>query len=154
MKYFILFFALLTAGTAFSQEVSRDHGRFYVNGQQITTRQTRELLAVNPQALSLFKKGKNKQAIGGILIAVGSALVVGDLVKGLVSDVKYPTAMTYIGASALVISIPVLIGKNKKIDEGIELYNKGVTKTLGYQENNYQLQLIANQNGAGLQLQF
>lgn len=154
MKHLILILAFLFSLTAFSQQIERDHGRFYVNGQQLTTRQTRELLAANPEALALFKKGKSKQSTGGILIALGGALVIGDLVKGLVSDENYPTAMTYIGATALVVSIPILIGKNKKIDEGIELYNKGLKKTLGYQENDYELHIIANQNGAGVQLQF
>lgn len=154
MKHLIFIITILFSLTAFSQEIVRERGRFYVNGSQISTRETKQLLVKNPEALALFKKGKAKESTGGLLIAVGGALIIGDLVKGLVSDVKYPTAMTYVGGAALVISIPVLIGKNKKVDEGIDAYNKGLKKTLGYKENDYQLNVVANANGAGLQLKF
>ncbi len=154
MKNLILVFTFLIAVTSFSQEITRDRGRFYVNGKQISTRETRQFLAANPEALALFKKGKAKESTGGLLLGGGGVLIIGDLVKGLFSDAKYPTAMTYIGAAAVIISITVLIGKNKKIDEGIEMYNKGLKKTLGYKENNYELHIIANQNGAGMQLKF
>lgn len=153
MKRLILILSILISVTAFSQQINRERGRFFVNGKQISTRETRQFLSANPEALALFKKGKGKESTGGLLIAFGGALVIGDLVKGLVSDAKYPTAMTYIGGAALVISIPVLMGKNKRIDEGIEMYNNGL-KRLSTGASEYQLDVIANQNGCGVQLRF
>lgn len=136
-----------------SKEINREKGRFYMNGKQLSTRETRELLASNSAALASFKKGKSKESIGGFLIGFGGALLVADVVVGLVSDVQYPTAATYVGAAAILTSIPVLSGKNKKIDRGIELYNAD-QKKIGHHDFDVELNVIANQNGYGLQLQF
>jgi len=163
MKKILFLLLFLIAIPSFSQdaglggqgkEISRQRGRFFVDGKQISTRETKQLLAANEEAYALFKKGKAKESTGGILIAVGGGCLVADLVKGLVSDEDYPTALTYIGAAALVVSIPVLIGKNKKVDEGLATYNKGLKKTLGYQPTNYQLNVTASAKGCGLQLKF
>ena len=153
MKNLILVLTILVSATAFAQKIERERGRFYANGKQISTRETRQLLAANPEALALFKKGKAKQSTGGLLIALGGVAMTADLAMGLFSDVKYPTVVTYIGAAVLLVSIPVLIGKNKKINEGIEMYNNGL-KTIGTTDSDYELHVIANQNGCGVQLRF
>lgn len=163
MQKLIFLLTLLLSCSGFSQDLSltsnqgqqivRQKGRYFVNGQQISTRETRQLLASDPEALVLFKSGKRKESLGGFLIGFGGALVVADVVVGLVSDVQYPTAATYVGVGALAISIPVLSGKNKKIDAGLERYNQS-QKKLGYNETDYKLSVIANQNGYGFQMQF
>ncbi len=153
MKKILTLITLLIAFSGLSQELTRQRGRFYANGEQISTRQVKTILSSNPEALALFKKAKGKESTGGFLIGLGGALVIADVVVGLVSDVQYPTAATYVGVGALVISIPVLSGKNKKTDQALELYNKG-EKKLGANYPDVQLNVIANQNGYGLQFRF
>lgn len=142
----------MAAGLSPAQQLTREGGRFFRDGQQISTRETKQLLVSNPDAYSLFKKAKNKESIGGFLIGLGGALVVADVVVGLVSDVQYPTAATYIGGAALITAIPVLSGKNKKTDQALDLYNSG-PKKLGARSQ-IELNAVANQRGYGLQLRF
>ena len=152
MKKLIVLLALLFSTYSFSQEITIQKGRYYINGQQISSRETKEKLASNPKALSLFKKGKSKEANGGFLLGFGIAFTVADAVKGLVSDEKYPGPATMIGIGAIALSIPIIVGKNKKMREGIEMYNSGLKNT-GYNDD-LELNVISNQNGYGIQLRF
>ncbi|WP_395044310.1 hypothetical protein [Flavobacterium sp.] len=152
MKKLIVLLVVLFSSYSFSQEITIQKGRYYVNGQQISSRETKEKLASNPRALSLFKEGKRKEANGGFLLGFGIAITVADAVKGLVSDVKYPGPATIVGVSVIALSIPVLIGKNKKMREGIEMYNNGL-KSTGFNDN-LEINILANQNGYGIQLRF
>jgi hypothetical protein len=152
MKKLITLFAILISTFIYSQEITMQGHKYFVNGQQISSREVKEKLASNPEALKLFKCGKNQASTGGLFIGLGVAFTVADLVKGLVSDEKYPGAATYIGVSSLVVSVPILIGKNKKMRQGIELYNNGLKNT-GDNED-IELNIISNQNGYGLQFRF
>jgi len=153
MKNLFLALVVLFSTVTFGQEITMTGGKYFVNGNQISTRETKNLLASNLKALETFKSGLNKESTGGFLIGFGGALVITDLVVGLVSDVKYPTAATYVGVGALVIAIPVLSGKNKKMKEGIDLYNSEL-KTLGANDSNFEVNLIGNQRGYGIQIRF
>jgi len=154
MRKLILVLTILLSIPSFSQEINLIKGKYYVNGKQISTRETKQLLASNLEALSLFKAAKSKESTGGLLIALGGAAVTADLVMGLVSDVKYPSVATYAGAVSILTAIPVLLGKNKKIKESIDLYNKNAVKKLGLNDSDLELHIIANQNGYGIQIQF
>ncbi|KIX20002.1 hypothetical protein SY27_15910 [Flavobacterium sp. 316] len=102
----------------------------------------------------MYKKSKRKEAVGGFLLGAGIGLIVGDVVKGLVSDVDYPSGFTYVGAGLIAVSIPVLSGRKKMLNTSIEIYNEGVkgsTPTLGY---NFDMNIITNQNGIGLNITF
>lgn len=151
-KNLLFLIIILFTTLAFSQEIEIKGGRYFVDGQQISSRETREKLASNPQALSLFKKGKAKESNGTLLLGLGVAFTVGDLVKGLVSDEDYPGVGTYIGAGLIAVSIPILSGKNKKMRQGIELYNNGLKNT-GF-NSNIEFSAISNQNGYGFQIRF
>jgi hypothetical protein len=153
MKNIILVLAVLFSFQSFSQEIKIEKGKYYVDGKQISSRETKELLKVNLPALRKFKQGKSKEGNGGLLVGLGTALTVVDFVKGQVSDLKYPGVATYIGAGLLVASIPVLVGKNKKMRDGIEMYNSGL-KTNGQIDTDFELNAISNQNGYGLQIRF
>ncbi len=153
MKKIFTLICLLLSIVAFSQEIEKVKGRFFLEGKQISSRETRELLASNAVASALFKSSKNKEAIGGFLIGFGGALVVVDIVVGLVSDVQYPSGATYIGIASLATSIPILSGKTKKMQKAIDTYNNGL-KTSGFNENNIELNVVANQYGYGLQFRF
>jgi hypothetical protein len=152
MKKILLLVALLLSILSFSQEIKIERGKYFVNGTQISTRDTKQMLSNNPEALKMFKSGLTKESVGGFLIGFGGALVITDLVVGLVSDVSYPSFGTYIGAGALLVSIPIIIGKNKKMRQGIEMYKIG-QKNTGFNEN-LELTVISNQNGYGVQIRF
>ena len=152
MKNLLFLIIILFSTVSFAQEIKLERGKYYVDGNQISTRETKQLLASNHEALKLFKSGISKESTGGFLIGFGSALVITDIVVGLVSDVNYPTIATYIGAGALLVSIPIITGKNKKIQQGIEKYNNGL-KSTGYNDN-FELTIVSNLNGYGVQIRF
>ena len=153
MQKLLLTLALLFSIVSFSQEITMQRGRYYVNGSQISTRETKKLLVTNYKALRTFESGINKESTGGLLLGLGGALVITDLVVGLVSDVHYPSVATYLGAGALIASIPILSGKNKKMKEGIDMYNNGL-KNVGAADSNFEVNFIANQRGYGVQIHF
>jgi hypothetical protein len=152
MKKLIVLLTFLISPFIYSQEITMQGHKYFVNGQQISSREVKEKIASNPEALQLFKSGKSKASTGGLFVGLGVAFTVADLVKGLVSDEKYPGAATYIGLSSLVISVPILIGKNKKMRQGIERYNSGLKNT-GDNED-VEFNIISNQNGYGVQFRF
>ncbi len=153
MKKLLLALILLFSIASFSQEITLERGKYYVNGSQISTRETKKILETNYKALRRFKSGLSKESTGGFLIGFGGALIITDLVVGLVSDVHYPTAATYVGAGSLLVAIPILSGKNKKIKEGIDLYNSEL-KNVGSTDSNFEVNLIGNQRGYGIQIRF
>lgn len=138
---------------AFSQKIVLENGKYFVNGTQISTRETKQLLLTDYKATRQFQKAKSKEGIGGLLLGAGIALTVSDLAIGLFSDVKYPTALTYAGVATMAISIPVLSGRSKKIKEAIDTYNLSVNQ-LGSNYNELNYQVVANQNGIGIQIKF
>ncbi|MEC4003833.1 hypothetical protein OX283_004130 [Flavobacterium sp. SUN052] len=153
MKYIITSLLLLLGLQSFSQEIKFENGKFYKDGLQISTFETTQLLVTNYKALSRFKKGKSKESLGFMLTGIGAALITVDLVKGLVSDVQYPSALTYVGVGFVAVSIPILSGRNKKIREGINFYNDGL-KTTGQVNSDLQVSVISNQNGYGFRINF
>jgi hypothetical protein len=152
MKKLIVLLVIIISSVSYSQEITMQGHKYFVNGQQISSREVKQKLESNPEALKLFKCGKSKASTGGLFIGLGVAFTVADLVKGLVSDEKYPGVATYIGVSSLVVSVPILIGKNKKMRQGIESYNNGLKNT-GDNED-VELNIISNQNGYGIQFRF
>jgi len=153
MKKLFLALTFLLTITCFSQEITLEKGKYYVNGKQISTRETKQLLATNYKALRRFKSGLSKESTGGFLIGFGGALIITDVIVGLVSDVNYPSVATYIGAGSIIASIPILSGKNRKIKEGIDIYNEGL-KNPGTSNSDLELNFIANQHGYGVQIRF
>lgn len=152
MKKLIVLLTLFACSYISAQEITMQGKRYFVNGQQLSTREVKEKLSSNAEALRLFKKGKSKSSTGGMFIGLGIAFTAADLVKGLVSDEKYPGPATYIGAGFLTISVPILIGKNKRMKEGIDMYNNGLKNAGDVEE--VELNMISNQNGCGIQLRF
>lgn len=153
MKKIVQLALLLISLQSFSQKIVLDNGKYFVNGKQISTRETKQLLLTDYKATRLFQKAKSKEGIGGLLLGAGIALTVSDLAIGLFSDVKYPTALTYAGVATMAISIPVLSGRRKKIKEAIDTYNLS-SNQLGNNFTDLKYQLMANQNGIGIQLKF
>lgn len=137
------------------QEIEVRENNYFINGEQVPTYEVKEYLKnSNSEAYQLFKKGKNKGAWGGFLLGSGGVLIVSDAVKALVSDVSYPSAMSYVGAGLAIISWPVLSGKKQLVSNGIEKYNSSLKTTGEIPSFDYNLTVIGNQNGIGLQVTF
>lgn len=139
------------------QAIELKDKKMFINNEQIPSYEIKKYLKDNDfKAYSLYTKAKNKSVIGGLLLSLGSVLIVSDAVKAVVTeDGEFPTVMSYIGGGLIVASIPVLSGKNKKMQEAIDSYNSGLKNTSEL-DNNFDtsLNLLANQNGVGLRLSF
>lgn len=161
MKQLLFIIALLLGFTAFSQELTLkkttavelqlEKGKIYQNGEQIPSYQVKKILASNLHALHLYKQAKSKEGIGGMLLGLGATACVVDLAVGLFSDVKYPTAITYAGLGVVAISIPILSGRAKKVEEAVKSYNDGLKNT---GSADFDLNAVSNQNGVGIQIKF
>lgn len=162
MKNIFLVFALLIGFTAFSQqgltlgqevpsELTLKKGKIYQNGLQVPSYQMKKILASDLHALKLFKQAKTKETLGASLLGIGSTLTIVDLAIGLFSDAKYPTAMTYAGLSMVVISVPILSGRAKRIEGAVKSYNESLKATGSL---DFELNAVSNQNGIGIQLKF
>lgn len=145
----LLCFFLLTVVSA--QEIKMERGKFYQNGVQISSYETKNLLKSNNEAYGYFKSAKTKEGVGGFLLGLGIGLTVGDVVKGLVSDADYPSGFTYVGAGCIAASIPIMSGRKKRLEKAVEIYNKGLKST---GTTDFNMNVLANSNGYGLQITF
>lgn len=137
-----------------NQPIERIDGQFLVNGEEFSNYDVKHhLMNNNLEAYSYYKKSKNKSSVGGFLLGLGGALVVGDAVKALVSDEDYPGSFTYVGAGLIGISIPVLSGRGKLMQKSMDTYNDTLPKekTLG---SNLDMNILASANGIGLKVTF
>jgi len=153
MKKIIILFTIFLSTTAFSQEITIEKNHFLLEGKQISPKEVKALLASNTEALALFKSSRTKSSVGGFLLGFGGGLIIGDLVGGALADVKYPTGLTYVGLASIITSIPVLSGRTKKLNDALALYNEGLKKS-ATNNSNFELNIIANHSGYGLQFQF
>jgi hypothetical protein len=163
MKQLFFIITLLFSFTSFSQglklnktttiEIKLEKGKIYQNDTQIPSYQVKKILSSNLHSLHLYKQAKSKEAIGGMFLGMGATACIADLAVGLFSSVKYPTFATYIGLGAVAISIPILSGRSKKVEEAVKIYNDGLKNTTSI-ETNFDLNALANQNGIGIQIKF
>lgn len=161
MKNILLLLTLLIGFTSFSQNLTLgdtapkplklENGKIYQDGVQVPSYQLKKILASNLHSLKVYKQAKSKETIGTTLLGLGVTLSVVDLAIGLFSDQNYPSAMTYAGVGMVAISIPVLSGRSKKIEEAVKSYNEGLKNTTSL---DFNLNAVANQNGIGIQIKF
>lgn len=155
IKFILTILFLLTITLSFSQKLDYESGGKVLdsNNKTLSPDEVREILSSKPELLENYNIGRDKKTIGNVLLGAGIGFIVGDLVSGATRDIVYPTAFTYIGIVATVISIPVKIGYSKKIKSAIEGYNKQVT-LLDSKLKIEATSLYANQNGLGLRITF
>ena len=154
MKQLILILAIFGFSTTFAQKLEYNEGKIFQDGEQISSFETKNLLKSDLKALHLFKKAKTKESLGGFLLGLGIGGTAADLVMGLTSDVKYPTVITYAGVGLMAVSIPILSGRKKLVQESVNLYNQGLkeqNKTLG---DNFEMNFVTNSNGVGFRITF
>ena len=154
MKQLFLILAILGFSISFAQKLEYTNGKIFQDGEQLSSFETKKVMASDLKALHLFKKAKTKESLGGFILGLGIGGTVADLVMGLTSDVKYPTAITYAGVGLMAVSIPILSGRKKMVQESVDMYNQGLKdekKTLG---DNFELNIVNNSNGVGLRINF
>ena len=154
MKKLFLILAIFGFSISFAQKLEFTDGKIFQDGEQLSSFETKKVMASDLKALHIFKKAKTKESLGGFILGLGIGGTVADLVMGLTSDVKYPTAITYAGVGLMAVSIPILSGRKKMVQESVDIYNSGLQeqkKTLG---DNFELNLVNNVNGVGLRINF
>lgn len=155
MKQLFLIITLLGFTLSFAQKLELNEGKIYQNDVQLSSFETKKVMETDLKAQYLFKKAKSKESIGGFILGLGIGSTVADLVMGLTSnEKKYPTAITYVGIGLMAVSIPILSGRKKMIQESVDIYNSGLKeekKTLG---SNFELNIVNNTNGLGFQINF
>jgi hypothetical protein len=154
MKQLFSILLMLGFSLSFAQKLEYTDGKIFQDGVQLSSFETKKVMASDLKALHIFKKAKSKEALGGFLLGLGIGGTVADLVMGLTSDVKYPTAITYAGVGLMAVSIPILSGRKKMVQESVDMYNQGLkeqNKTLG---DNFELNIVNNSNGVGLRINF
>lgn len=137
-----------------NQPIEYINGQYLVNGEQFSNYDVKyHLMNNNPVAYNFYKKAKTKSSVGGFLLGMGGALIIGDAVKALASDEDYPGVFTYVGAGLAAVSIPILSGRKKMLQKSIDTYNESLPKekTLGY---NFDVNILASTNGVGLTVTF
>ncbi len=154
MKKLFLILAIFGFSISFAQKLEFTDGKIFQDGEQLSSFETKNLMKTDLKALRIFKKAKTKESVGCFILGLGIGGTVADLVMGLTSDVKYPTAITYAGVGLMAVSIPILSGRKKMVQESVDIYNAGLkeqNKTLG---DNFELNIVNNSNGVGLRINF
>ena len=141
----------LTLGKEAETPLKLENGKIYRNGEQIPSYQLKKIFATNLHSLKVYKQAKSKETLGATLLGLGSTLTIVDLAIGLFSDAKYPTGLTYAGLGMVAVSIPVLSGRAKRIEDAVNSYNEGLKNTGA---TDFDLNAVANQNGIGFQIKF
>ena len=155
MKQFLLIITLLGFSISFAQKLELNNNKIFQNGVQLSTFETKKIMESDLKAMHLFKKAKNKESLGGFILGLGIGATVADLVMGATtSNKKYPTVITYAGIGLMAVSIPILSGRKKLVQQSVDLYNSNLqeqNKTLG---GNFELNMVNNSNGFGIQINF
>ncbi len=155
MKQLFLFVAIASFSISFAQKLEYTNGKVFQGGVQLSSFETKKVMESDLKAQHLFKKAKAKESLGGFLLGLGIGGTVADLAMGLTTEnKKYPSAITYASIGLVAVSIPILSGRKKMVEESINLYNQGLKddkKTLG---DNFELNIVTNSNGVGLRINF
>ena len=126
---------------------------YYQADTRLSKTQVREALAVDPEALQLFKAGAGQKGLGDVLAVAGGALIgwpLGTAIGG--GDPNWTLAA--IGAGIVVVAIPIYNGGIKKINQGLDRYNQGLSGLPSASESNYSLSVVNSNDGIGVRLHF
>lgn len=127
--------------------------KIFQNGERVSNYDVKNHLKSNhPNAYLSYKKYQIKSAVGGLLFAGGAVLVIGDLVKHASADEKYPGGFTYVGVGMMAISIPIISGRKKYLEQSIEIVN--TENQIKSKATSLEIQLVHNFRGTGIQIQF
>jgi hypothetical protein len=123
------------------------------NGVKLSPSEVKELLALQPFLLTSYDDARGQKTLGNIFLYAGIASTIADLVKGSQYSTVYPSAFTYIGLGAIVLSFPIKSGYTKSIKKVVGDYNTSLKeKNVGFKIE--KINAIANNNGVGFKLEF
>lgn len=150
---FYLSIFLISSITYSQQLVYKGNGNITdSNGIKLSPNEVREIISSNQALLDSYNEGRDKKTIGNIMLIGGASLIVADVAIGATADVKYPTALTYVGVTSLLLSIPIKAGFSKKIRKVVRDHNNRLVYNKTFEIQDFSL--ITNQNGLGFQITF
>ena len=149
-----LVFAAMTYCNAQKIEMEKVFGgyKFTQNGNLLKMNDLVKTMESNQHAYDLIKKAQSNNAIATIFGGAGGFLVglpLGAAIGG--GDANWTLAG--IGAGLIAIGIPISSGVNKNAKQAVELYNSSLNPTSFY-PHKPEFNVIANQNGIGLSINF
>ena len=175
MKNIFRLIILLTSIASISQGVYtiKGGGNVIKNGQPITPLEVRAQFENNQKILNLYNAGRNKKTYGNVCLYGGVAVLIGKIIVDLKpaaieiqrvgtdfygnpifapqtnENSVYPY---FIGASLVLVAIPIKVGFSNKIRKAVALMNQEIAnpKTAQIESTSF----IANAHGVGVQIIF
>ena len=150
----MLAFATITLCNAQKIEVKKVFGgyKYMQNDKSMTIGKLARVLESNADASQLISKARTNNTLASILSGAGGALIgfpIGTSLGG--GDPNW--ALAGIGAGLVVVAIPISSSAFKKANQAVEIYNASLNETSFYHFKP-QVNIIANQNGIGLSMNF
>ncbi|HSD14055.1 MAG TPA: hypothetical protein VLB74_05365 [Flavobacterium sp.] len=156
MKFkIIVSLLLLTTVSVYSQELKyKSGGRIFDSeNKKMSPTEVRELLAKQPGMLQFYNAGRAKKSIGNTMLYGGMVLLATDFIIAANKEGEYPTMLSVLGVTSMIIAIPVKIGYTKKIKTVVNDYNAELAKKdTGF--NFESMSIVSNGNGLGLRMTF
>jgi len=161
------------------QTLDFKHSRkILLEGQEQSKQDIFKIMESHPEALQLYKEGKNLRTWGDVTFFGGLGIAVGGVLLNSLTNIGskdksingwYGSNATYtetnytlsivslvVGGGLLAATIPLKISGKKKIRQSVEMYNNEVGKTVSEAENRIKPQffLIADNKGTGIRILF
>lgn len=137
--------------------VYKSANRIFKGNEKLDQENLESLLQINTSVYVRYKKGKNEAKLGDILIGGGIGLFIGGGLTNLYRAKNNigggGPEILIVGLAASVIGVPVKLGGVKKIKQSIEGYNSLPQNRTAFFENT-TLNIVANNNGVGFQINF
>jgi hypothetical protein len=138
-----------------SQELTYKSGGKVLDatGAKLSPTKVKDIVALQPFLLTRYDDARGQKTLGNILLHAGIASVLTDLVKGSQYSTVYPSAFTYIGLGAIVLSFPIKSGYSKSIKNVVGDYNSSLKENkVGFKIE--KINAIADKNGVGFKTEF
>ncbi len=152
-----LLLLIVTCNFCFSQQIyTSKNGSILENGKKINSEYLQSAFGQNQNIINLYNEGKTKQIIGNVLFYGGLSTIIIKHISVINKannsrgTVSINNTMYFVGLGMVAASIPVKIGYTKKIKTATALMNEEISK----QKKEESLNLIINQNGIGIGINF
>ncbi|MFA7326921.1 MAG: hypothetical protein WC121_09670 [Candidatus Kapaibacterium sp.] len=146
---------LILTAPIYSQDrdktIGTDGSLYTYEGKPINIRQIMSLMEKNSEEYELVSSAKSTAAFTNVMGFIGGALI-GWPIGTYLGGGEPNWTLAAVGGAIVVINIPLAIGAQNKLTEGVRLHNE--KQALTDNSRTYQLQFFATNNGIGLSLQF
>ena len=147
---------LVLTSLSFSQKIEKHKTllkyEFTQNGYPMSFGDVVRALENNPKAYQLAKSAKNSYILSQIIGTAGGFLIGWPIGSALAGD-KPNWTLAAIGAGLVVISIPIEISSDKKINKALNIYNADFSET-SMRNFKPSYRIILNNKGIGLAMNF